>query len=324
VSARNVRKFAVRRRKKRTAAKRGVARRRRRGKKRAWTATRVRRVGSNRAFAKHGAIYDQGYKDGMAACEERMLAAHLPHDCLLPDITLDEAVAAGIGALRGRGVPLLGSAAVCAELESALREKTPYSFIRLGDGELLTLAQEKVLSLEEVRQAGPFLPYAGVTIPDLQARDELAACIRTASLIGVPTSRHPHFQPLLFAVLRAYGVECRDLHCTTSTMNYTLEEEGRLTGLLSGYRLLLIGNAAPGLGHALAQRHLQVAGIVSPVHGYADVNRVLSEAEAYDYDIALIAAGIAAIPLAVRLAAKGKVAIDFGHLANRMAGQSQP
>ena len=105
-------------------------------------------------------------------------------------------------------------------------------------------------------------------------------------------------------------------------MNYSLEEEGLLTGLLSGYRLLLIGNAAPGLGQALARRQLHVAGIVTPVNGYADIDRVSAETEAYEYDIVLIAAGIAAIPMAVRLAAKGKVAIDFGHLANRIAGQT--
>ena len=52
-----------------------------------------------------------------------MLAAHLPHDLLIPDITIDEAVAAGIGVLRSRGVPLLGAADVSAELETALREK---------------------------------------------------------------------------------------------------------------------------------------------------------------------------------------------------------
>lgn len=322
MTARNIRKSAARGRKKRAAARRGAARRRKQGKRRARTVPDSPGIGIKPAVAEPGAGYDQGYKDGAAACGEHLLATHLPHDLLIPDITIDETVAAGIGVLRSRGVPLLGSAAVYADLEAALKEKKPYSFIRLGDGELLTLAQEKVLPLEEVRRAGPFLPYAGVTVPDLKARDELAACIRSASLIGVPTSRHPHFQPLLFAVLRAYGVECRELRCTTSTMNYSLEEEGLLTGLLSGYGLLLIGNAAPQLGQALAQRQLHVAGIVSPVNGYADIDRVLAETESYEYDVALIAAGIAALPMAVRLAAKGKVAIDFGHLANRMAAQT--
>lgn len=323
MTARKLRKSAIRGRRKKIVAKRNPAKRRRRKKGRVRMETNVSEPVPNRPAADPGASYDKGYRDGSAMCAERLLAAHLPHDLLIPDITIDEAVAAGIGALRSRGVPLLGSAAVHAELEAALKAKRPYSFIRLGDGELLTLAQEKVLPLDEVRRAGPFLPYAGVTVPDLKARDELAACIRSASLIGVPTSRHPHFQPLLFAVLRAHGVVCSDLHCTTSTMNYSLEEEGLLTGLLSGYRLLLVGNAAPKLGQALAQRQLLVAGTVTPVNGYADIDRVLKETEAYDYDIALIAAGIAAVPIAVHLAtAKGKVAIDFGHLANRMAGQA--
>lgn len=319
--ARKFRKPAVRGRKKKIAAKRVPARRRRQKRRRA-RAAGVPGLAGVPPAADAGASYDRGYRDGSAASAERLLAAHLPHDLLIPDITIDEAVAAGIGVLRGRGVPLLGAADVSAELEAALREKRPYSFIRLGDGELLTLAQEKVLPVHEVRRAGPFLPYAGVKVPDLKARDELAACIRSASLVGVPTSRHPHFQPLLFAVLRAHGIACRDLRCTTSTMNYSLEEEGRLTGLLSGYRLLLVGNAAPQLGQALAQRQLQVAGIVTPVNGYSDIGRVIRETEAYAYDIALVAAGIAAVPIVVHLAARGKVAVDFGHLANRIGGQA--
>ena len=114
------------------------------------------------------------------------------------------------------------------EMELAVNEKRPYAFIRLGDGELLTLAQEKVLTIEEVARDGPFLPYAGVNVPDLQARDELASCIRVATLIGVPLSRHPRFQPLLFAVLRAHGIDIHHLRLTTSTMNYTLYELGSL------------------------------------------------------------------------------------------------
>ncbi|MFC4596965.1 GT-D fold domain-containing glycosyltransferase [Cohnella hongkongensis] len=269
--------------------------------------------------------YEQGFQEGLIEGGERMLQEHLPADMIIPDITAREAIAAGVEALKSRAVPLLDSTAVYEELEAALREKRSYAFIRLGDGELLTLAQEKVLSLEEIRRSGAFLPYAGVTIPNLKARDELAECVQAATLIGVPMSRHPHFQPLLFAVLRAHGIDYRKLRLTTSTMNYSLEEQGLLLRLFQGRKLLIIGDVAEKLRQALINKGLEVAGVVTPVNGYADVTRIVAEAMRYDYDIALVAAGIPAIPIAVHLAGmSGKVTFDFGHLADRMAGLARP
>jgi hypothetical protein len=214
---------------------------------------------------------------------------------------------------------------VYQEMEDALREQRSYAFIRLGDGELLTLAQDKVLTSDNIRKEGPFLPYAGVSIPNLAARDEIASCIRSASLIGVPMSRHPHFQPLLFSVLRAHGINIQNLRLTTSTMNYTLHEQGLLMRLLTDRKILVIGDIAEELSKVLTRHGMLVTGMITPVKGYPDVPRVLTEASRYDYDIALIAAGIPAIPIAVHLAGiQGKVTFDFGHLANRMAGLEHP
>ncbi|MFC4304594.1 GT-D fold domain-containing glycosyltransferase [Cohnella boryungensis] len=283
----------------------------------------IERVGEEAVEEKRS--YEQGYQDGLNDSGERILADQLPADMIIPDISLHEAVAAGVELLRKRGVPLLDSNSVYEELETALREKRPYAFVRLGDGELLTLAQDNVLTIPEIKRAGPFLPYAGITVPNLEARDELASCLKVATLVGVPMSRHPHFQPLLFAVLRAHGIDYRTLRYTTSTMNYLLEEQGLLLRLLSGRNIVIIGDVAAQLKQTLEAKGLTITGIVTPVNGYDDVTRVLSEAMQHDFDIALVAAGIAAIPIAVHLAGmSGKVTFDFGHLADRMAGLARP
>ncbi|WP_373229488.1 GT-D fold domain-containing glycosyltransferase [Cohnella sp.] len=272
-------------------------------------------------FPENQGSYEQGYQEGVVAAGELLLADHIPNDVIIPDLSASEAVAAGVQVLRKRGIPLLDPASVYEELNSALREKRPYAFIRLGDGELLTLAQDKLLTYEEVKRAGAFLPYSGVNVPDLAARDELASSIRVASLVGVPMSRHPHFQPLFFAALRAHGIDHQALKLTTSTMNYSLYELGLLMQLLKDRKTLVIGNVAEQLKQVLVEKGVEVAGVITPVRGYSDVGRVVAEAAAYEFDIALVAAGIAAIPIAVHLAGiRGKVTFDFGHLANRMAG----
>ncbi len=265
--------------------------------------------------------YEEGYRDGVYAGGERLLEARLPPDILIPNLTLDEVVAAGVDALRPRAIPLLGTAAVYEELERMLEEKQPYALVRLGDGELLTMAQDTVLPSDEVRRQGYFLAYAGVDAPDLRARDELAASVRLASLVGVPQSRQPFFQPLLFAVWNAYGIRPETLKLTSSTVNYSLHEQGYLHRLMEGRRILVIGNVARELAQALASQGVSIAGTVSPVRGMSDLHRVVEEAASYDFDLALVSAGIAAVPICVHLVGRtGKAAIDFGHMANRIAG----
>jgi hypothetical protein len=119
----------------------------------------------------------------------------------------------------------------------------------------------------------------------------------------------------------AHGLRLDALRLTSSTINYSLQELGYLSRLLAGRRVLLIGNVAEPLVQALANQGVQIAGTVSPVRGMNDLYRVVGEAENYDFDLALVAAGIAAVPICVHLAERtGKVAINFGHQANVIAG----
>ncbi|WP_027087879.1 GT-D fold domain-containing glycosyltransferase [Cohnella panacarvi] len=273
------------------------------------------------AHATDRSDYELGYRQGLSDGAEQLLELHSPSDMIIPDISASEAMVAGVQALRARAIPLLDAPRVYEELDGAVRERRPYSFIRLGDGELVTLAQEVVIPVSAVRASSPFLPYAGIVVPNLQARDEIARSIRSASLVGVPISRKPQFQPLLFQTLRAHGIPCAGLKLTTSTMNYALQEQGYLWPLLSGRRLLVVGNVAGELAQALRLQGMIITGVVSPVRGYSDVDRAVDEAIAYDFDIALVSAGIPAVPIVVRIVqSTGKVAIDFGHSADRIAG----
>lgn len=50
------------------------------------------------------------------------------------------------------------------------------------------------------------------------------------------------------------------------------------------------------------------------------MERVISEAHSAAFDIALVSAGIAAVIIVQRIASElGKVAVDFGHLADSLA-----
>lgn len=278
----------------------------------AWFAAEAERV--------RAAAYEEGYREGFFEGGEAKLGRLIPRHTLLPEVRVDDVIAAGFPAVAGRLYPLLTPVGVFAAADEALRAGRPLSVVRLGDGELITLAHGTVIGAEEALRWGAFLPYAGVQLPDPAAREALAAAVRAADIIGVPESRHPSYQGLLFPVLHHYGIDYRTLQLTTSTINYELNTGGYLTRLLHGRRVLLIGNQAEALAGFLGQRSVNVVGWLAPVQGVADVPTVAMRVREFpDFDLALVAAGVAAVMICPQLSRElGKVALDMGHLADKL------
>lgn len=260
--------------------------------------------------------YRRGLYDGGEAHVDTMLTDLE----FLPEHSIRDIIAAGVAALRPQMQHLLDTGHIAGRIREAMERQQPLSIVRLGDGELLTLAQDVVLSPERAAREGHFLSYAGVDLPDMDARDMLAQSIRQASIVGVPTKRMPNFQPLALAAFKAHGMDYRQMQLTASTINYSLYQAGQLASLLDGRRILLVGNTAPALGGLLADKGFQVIGVIAPVDGIHDTGRVLGRIrENSDFEIALVSAGIAAVVLCQRIATElGKVALDFGHLSNAL------
>ncbi len=257
------------------------------------------------------------YKRGLYDGGDAIVNSLLPELDILPDISIQQIIEAGVEQLKPQILKLLGAPKVAEQILHAMHTKSPLSVVRLGDGELLTLAQDVVLSEEQVRKEGFFLSYAGVRIPDLSARDQLVQAIRKATIIGIPILRMANFQPFAFTVLKAHGIDYRQLQLTSSTINYSLFLEGFLAKVLANRSVLIVGNTAPELSKFLSSKGVHVAGFVAPVNGIHDVSRVMCEIAAYEYDIALVGAGIPAVIIVQQIASEhGKVAIDFGHLAD--------
>ncbi|WP_379168224.1 GT-D fold domain-containing protein [Paenibacillus roseus] len=263
---------------------------------------------------------EEGRQLGHYEGGEEILEKAVPPDVLLPDITLEEIIQAGVSTIMDRCMPLLRVEQVYHRLQQALEQKAPCSVVRLGDGELLALAQETVFSIEKVASEGRFLPYAGINVPDLAARDALAHAIRSADIIGVPLSRQKHYHPLLHPVLKAHHIQLDTNRTASSTINYSLQQAGLLPPLLGARSILLIGNTASELAMEFTKRGFMVSGVISPVNGFSDIARVIEEARSHSFDLALVSAGIPAVVISWRIAAElGKVSLDFGHLANFIA-----
>ncbi|WP_233500817.1 GT-D fold domain-containing protein [Paenibacillus antibioticophila] len=264
--------------------------------------------------------YEAGYREGYFEGGEGIVTRLLPPNMIMPGVTVEGLIASGIRQLAPEEmIPLLPPHEVARALQDAMDDKLHLSVIRLGDGELLTLAHDTILPVEEVRKRGPFLPYSGVELPAHSIREALADALRKADIIGVPQSRHPSFQGLLLPVFRHYGLNPASLRLTSSTVNYALEEEGLLLPLLQGRKVLIVGNRAEGLALALQPHDIEISGLITPVRGVHDTELVVRAASGYAFDIALVAAGIAAVLICTEIASRlGKPAFDFGHLANKL------
>lgn len=263
--------------------------------------------------------YAEGYRDGVFAGGEALVAQHIPPDHILPAVAAADLIAAGFRQYAPSLTRLSSPHEMAGHIVAALDAQRPLSVVRLGDGELLTLAADTVLPGQEVQELAPFLPYAGVpcSTPDIRAM--LAEAIQAADWVGVPISRAPTFQGLLFPVFRHFGIDWSRLKLTSSTINYSLHQSGLMLPVLQGRRVLLIGSQAAELGALLHNRGIHVTGIIGSVAGVMDIPRVMQLTAEHAFDIALVAAGIPAVILCRRIAGElGKVALDFGHLADKL------
>lgn len=263
--------------------------------------------------------YESGYKEGIYQGGEAIVEQWIPAERILPELTVSDLIQAGVLQCQSSMLEIADARKVAEEIKKAMDETRAFSLVRLGDGELLTLAYNTIKSPIEAHELGAFLPYAGVPLPDASVQAALIQSVKKADYVGVPKSRRPEFQMLLFSVSRYYGWNLTDTKLTNSLINYEIHHSGMLLPLLAGRRVLLIGNKALETAGVLRKQWVNVTGCISPVLGFEDIERVLAECRKHQFDVVLVAAGVAAVVLCQRIASEYEaVALDIGHLADEM------
>ncbi|MCL6591782.1 MAG: hypothetical protein K6U80_17755 [Firmicutes bacterium] len=202
---------------------------------------------------------------------------------------------------------------VLARIKRALVTRKPFSLVRLGNGEALTLAHGVLLPMEQMPD---WLAYAGVRLPDETARQELLNAVKTADMVGISTDRSNwDCAPLLARVFAHYHLRPRSL--TTAGINWQLHRFDRLYHLLKGAPVALVSRVAPEAAPILRKKGVDITSVVT-LEGLSDLpraeNQILSGPP---FRVALVAAGIPAAILCPRLARRTNcIAIDYGHVIN--------
>lgn len=223
----------------------------------------------------------------------------------------------------------LETGGVLDQLEAAIRERRPFSLVRVGDGENIVMSQETVRTTEQVLQERwaikANLGQKGLTLPNLQLRDEVAASLQRADLVGVlpygdSSIKAPDHlkRPLTDMVFAHFGISPA-LTCH-ACVNRELAQTPRFWEMLAGKRILLVTRELEALHNMLVQEpyHLNISAAL-PFDSWEQMGETLQwiQTNPDAFDVALFCCGVNAVVLAERTAAlAGKVAIDFGKANN--------
>ncbi len=271
----------------------------------------------------HKHTFEELAAEGLYQGGEQMVEKALPQEVILPK-SLESIILAGVQAFADETICLESPAKVALRVKIALKEKRGFALIRLGDGELLTLAQGTALTEQEVATAGHFLGYAGVYVPDWFTRDQLERAVRIADIVGIPRVRRTTFQILFHDLARYYDWPLQEMRLASSVINYELDAQTNLyRHLLKQYRVVLVGNRMQELAEQLNHSGYTSIADVVPVQGVKSVTSVLEKLQPISFDVALVSAGVAADLICVALKDCGKTAIDFGHLADLIVKQKR-
>ncbi|HEY8344470.1 MAG TPA: GT-D fold domain-containing glycosyltransferase [Bacillota bacterium] len=202
---------------------------------------------------------------------------------------------------------------VLARIKQALQKRSGLSLARLASGEAMVLAHNKIIPLSRIPW---WVEYAGVKLPNEQARRLLLTAIATADIVGLSTDyAHWESAPLLDLALTAYRVKPK--YITSSTINWHLHEQDRLYKVLGQEPTVLVGRLAKAALPRLRRKGVNLI-YAEDLEGLEDLPRAENALLTRPYfRVALVAAGIPATILCPRLARKLRcVAIDYGHVIN--------
>jgi hypothetical protein len=196
------------------------------------------------------------------------------------------------------------------EIREALDNNKPYSWIRIGDGEIVILQQEYVHSIEYLRKNVGWsngTAYCGAKLPNIELRDRMINGLKNANLVGVFKGDPPTEE-----VLKAIGIQPKSI-CYAFD-NIALPMNPDFVRILLDYPILLVGKDSKWYAEKFKEvLDVDVVGIVS-ISDYSEIDRCMEEMMKYDYKLALVSAGANAKAICPEMAQKkNAVFLDMGH-----------
>jgi hypothetical protein len=198
----------------------------------------------------------------------------------------------------------------------SVNNKTPFSLVRIGDGEEAVLSQDLVLSHEWLRHNIGWYSsksYCGIAMPDHETRDRVIQSIKDANVVGL--FAHDEFVDRIFSAID-YKPQ---LHCHAFA-NVFLCFEKEFVNLIRNNPPLLVGMKAQLFADFLKRElDIDVAGIYTDITCPQDIPKAIEYMVNTPHDWSLVSAGVNACIIAPIMANQyGKVCIDYGQGADTL------
>jgi hypothetical protein len=214
---------------------------------------------------------------------------------------------------------------VLQAVRTALKEEKPFSLVRVGDGENIVLAQQTAMTVKQVLQTKWAIQankgMKGVSLPNLQLRDEVASGINRADIVGIPFWNNDPIRAdnnlkreLTEKVFQQLNIQPKQI-CHTF-VNRVFAQKDEFWSLLRDKRVVLISGWAAPVSRILRNKpyKLNIAFTID-FKDYQQTNKTLKRMRKRkdDFDVVLLSCGVNAVILAPAIAEQtGKVALDFG------------
>jgi len=212
--------------------------------------------------------------------------------------------------------------------------KDPFCLIRIGDCEIGLLGAGFVPIHHDLNTQFGFAGFSRKAFP---LRKDFISAVREAELLGLQQNWAP-ITVKTAMLLYMLGMPLPAPTGVEAHLPYQLLIDGTLFRYLAGKKVIFIGSTAWRLSECFKVKgfldaysflgpidQLKVAGVIQTKPreaggAWADYERVLGEAARMDFDVALLACGGTAKPLAWRIWQSGKTALDVGFVFDVLMG----
>jgi len=191
-----------------------------------------------------------------------------------------------------------------------IQNKEPFYITRIGDGELIIMSQEILLSQDYIRKDVAWstgTAYCGVSTPDIKTRDRLINAIKEADFVGVFPD--DDFTSRMFSAL-----DYKPKNLCYAFVNVGLCYSKDFVNLIRLNPPLLIGSLSKLFADFLLEELGVVAkGYYTDITNPNDIDKTIEYMNSVDHDWSLVSAGVNAKIISNIMAKQcGKVCIDYG------------
>lgn len=210
------------------------------------------------------------------------------------------------------------------QIKNAIDNNKGFSLVRIGDGELVILAQEIILSHKTIMSnygwAYNSLSYCGTPLPNIKIRDSMNKAVKNADIVGVfeETIYDERFNPACMDVARFNTLVFDKLDFYSEQICYAFENiylpmNYKFIELIIKYPPLIIGGETDKFVDFLSKTLKLNIQQGIPIKDYFELDKCINEISKTDFKWALVSAGANALPICDYIKSIGKVGVDFGH-----------